>query len=345
MGITDLAVWQEMPNVRKGDGLMKFVYKLERKLGRYAIKNVALVLIICYAIGYILELMPGNWMSFLSLNPYLVLHGQVWRLITWILVPPESFSFFTLIMLYFYYSLGTTLERTWGSFRFNFFIFGGILFTIIGAFAAMGYCYLTDAEFISAVGAEQYFTRVGGYAIGNKTYWLAGTWFDMISTYYVNMSIFLAFAATYPDMQIYLMFILPIKIKYMGIIYAALLIYEMLHLSAVGRIIVVASILNFIVFFLLTRNYKRISPAEYKRKQNFRREVRQGMRGDNTVAFRGRTAITRHRCAVCGRTELDDDSLEFRFCSKCDGNYEYCMEHLYTHEHVHKQTQEEELPH
>ena len=86
----------------------------------------------------------------------------------------------------------------------------------------------------------------------------------------------------------------------------------------------------------MTRNYKKVSFKEYKRKAQFRKRVNEGRAGSNVVNFNGRTAITRHKCAVCGRTELDDDSLEFRFCSKCDGNYEYCSEHLYTHEHVKK---------
>lgn len=323
---------------------MGFLYKMERKFGRYAIKNLSLVLIMCYAVGYVLELVAGNILSYMTLNPYLILHGQVWRLVTWILIPPESFSFFTLIMLYFYYSIGTNLENTWGVFRYNFYLLGGFLFTILGSFALMGYFYLTDAEFIKLVGAQTYFTTTGGLKVGNTAYWFAGSYFSMFSTYYVNMSIFLAFAATYPHAQIYLMFILPIKMKYIGIIYAAILGYQFIAAGAAERIIIGASLLNFVVFFLLTRNYRRISPKEIHRKRKFRREVREGGYRDNTVPFRGRSTISRHRCAICGRTELDDDSLEFRFCSKCDGNYEYCMDHLYTHEHVHKAPKDDGTP-
>ena len=54
----------------------------------------------------------------------------------------------------------------------------------------------------------------------------------------------------------------------------------------------------------------------------------------NETTYQGRSVITRHKCAICGRTELDDENLEFRYCSKCEGNFEYCMDHLYTHEHV-----------
>lgn len=304
---------------------MKFVYRLERKFGRYAVRNLSLVLICCYAAGYILQLVDARILSWLTLNPYLILHGQVWRLVSWVIVPPSGFGFFTLLMLYFYYAIGTVLERTWGTFRYNFYIFGGILFTILGSFAAMGYAYLTYSDEIALFGAKMFFTSSNFAA-----------WFVLFSTYYVNMSIYLAFAATFPERVVYLMYVLPIKIKYLGIMYAVMLLYEFITFGAVGRIIIGASLLNFIVFFLLTRNYKRISPQEISRKRKFRRAVHEGARGGNTVPFHGRNVITRHRCAVCGRTELDDDSLEFRFCSKCDGNYEYCSDHLYTHEHVHR---------
>ena len=66
----------------------------------------------------------------------------------------------------------------------------------------------------------------------------------------------------------------------------------------------------------------------------YRQKVRQAQHTGNTSTVQGRTVITRHKCSICGRTELDDENLEFRFCSKCEGNFEYCSEHLYTHEHV-----------
>ncbi|MBR5761970.1 MAG: hypothetical protein IKX87_08120, partial [Lachnospiraceae bacterium] len=106
--------------------------KFERKFGRYAIKNLSMILIICYAIGYLLILIPAfnPVLGYLTLNPAAILKGQVWRIITWVLVPPTfSFDFFTLIMLFFYFSIGRTLERTWGDYLFNVYVFSGILFT------------------------------------------------------------------------------------------------------------------------------------------------------------------------------------------------------------------------
>lgn len=93
---------------------------------------------------------------------------------------------------------------------------------------------------------------------------------------------------------------------------------------------------NFLIFYFATRNYRRFSPYEIRRKANFRRQVNSARQHAGTGNLHGHNVITRHKCAVCGRTELDGDDLEFRFCSKCDGNYEYCMDHLFNHEHYKK---------
>ena len=292
---------------------MKPMSNFEKKYGKYAIKNISLVLILFYACGYLINWINPVMFNYLTLNPYAILFkGQIWRLITWLIIPPENFSFFTLIMLYFYYSIGTTLERTWGTYRYNLYLFLGIIFTAVGAFAMMGFVYLFQRDILFAMGAENYFAVLS----------------TMFSTYYVNMSIFLAFAATFPDMQVLLFFFIPIKVKILGIIYGVLLVYEFIagvgnkYLNAANRFVIGASLLNFIVFFLTSRNMIHMSPKQVKRRQEFKREVKQSAK------------ITRHKCAICGRTEETNPELEFRFCSKCDGNYEYCQDHLFTHAHV-----------
>lgn len=288
---------------------MKFLDKLERKFGRYAIQNISLMLIICYAFGYAIQFVNADFLNYLTLNPYLILRGQIWRLITWILIPPSDFGIFTILTLYFYYWIGTTLERTWGTFRYNIYLLSGMLFTILGAFVLLAYSYAVFAPQIAMVGSRAFFTDGIGY------------FFRAFSTYYVNLSIFLAFALTFPDMQVLLFFIIPIRIKWLGILDAIMTVYTFFASGIAYKIIIGASLLNVIVFFLATRDRVRMSPKQIRRRQVYRQEVKKG------------TGITRHKCAICGRTEKDGD-LEFRFCSKCDGNYEYCQDHLFTHEHV-----------
>ncbi len=285
----------------------KFLNRLERKIGKYAIRNLSLYIIIAYVIGYILAF-TGS-LEFISLNPYYLARGQVWRIITWIIVPPGSFDIFTIIMLYFYYQIGMALERTWGAFRYNVYIFSGIIFTVIGAVVLYA---ISTYNGLDPVAAGTLVSR--GF-----------------STYYINLSIFLAFAATYPNVSVLLFFVIPVKMKWMAYIYAIMLAYQFAISGAAGRIAIVMSLLNFLVFFFSTRNYKSISPKEMYRKRAYKNATAGAY---NTARSTGSGVITKHKCAICGRTEKDGDDLEFRFCSKCNGNYEYCNEHLFTHKHI-----------
>ena len=201
---------------------MNWIDKLEKKFGRYAIHNLMYYVIILYALGYVINVVaPDFYTGYLSLDPTAILHGQIWRIVTFIIYPPSTGLFFFLISMYLYYSIGKVLEMQWGAFRFNLYLLTGMLLHVVAAFLS---CYVFGAN------------------IG-----------PMFGTYYLNYSLFFAFAATYPN----------------------------------------------------------------------NRSVQQGEK---------RASV--HRCAVCGRTEKDGDDLVFRYCSKCNGNYEYCQDHLFTHEHV-----------
>lgn len=277
--------------------------KFEQRFGKYAISNLTLILIICYVVGYVIQLINPNVAFFLTLDPYQILKGQVWRLFSWILIPPSSLDIFTIIMLMFYYNLGTVLEKTWGTYRYNVYIFSGMLLTIVASFLYMGTMFLLGLNPADA-------TVVFFYTSG------------AFSTYYINLSIFLAFAVTYPDMQVLLMFVIPVKVKWMAILDIVLLVYEMLAGSLSIKFAVGAALVNFVVFYLSTKSLYHMNPKQMKRRAEFKSEVKRN------------STVTKHKCAICGRTEEDDPSLEFRFCSKCNGNYEYCQNHLFTHEHV-----------
>lgn len=280
---------------------MNFLNKWERKFGRYAITNLTAIIIGLYAAGYLLSVAAPNILNYLTLEPYYILRGQVWRLVTWLIVPPSSLDIFTIIMLFFYFSIGRALEQTWGAFRYNVYILSGMLFTALGAFLLYGI-----------------FAAQGHYY----------TFGALFTTYYINMSIFLAFAATYPEHQVLLYFIIPIKMKWMGFLYGFLLIVSFAQNNWAGRVAIIASLMNFIIFFLtgdgMKRRGRRMNPREVRRRQEFRREVKKAT---------PQSGATIHKCAVCGRTEKDGADLVFRYCSQCRGNYEYCQEHLFSHEH------------
>ena len=276
---------------------MDLLTRLERKFGRYAIPNLSLYIVVTYAAGYLLMLTSSRLLGYLTLEPYYILRGQVWRLVSWLLIPPDSLSIFTIITLLFYYSVGNTLERTWGTFRYNVYIFTGILMTIVGPFLL-------------------YFLYGGNVLMGNA-----------FSTYYISMSIFLAFAATYPNMQVLLYGIIPLKVKWMGYLEGILVLIQLIRGGWAIRVVIICSLLNFIVFFFSSGSMRRFRPKEIRRKQKFQKAVHHSQVNRNGT-------VTKHKCAICGRTERDGEHLEFRFCSKCNGNYEYCQDHLFTHTHV-----------
>lgn len=282
---------------------MNWIDKLERKFGRFGVENLTMYVIICYVVGYFLAYFNPSLLSLLSLEPALILRGQIWRIITWVIYPPSMSNvlWFVIAIVFFYYPIGTSLERTWGSFRYTLYMFSGILFSVIGAFIL-------------------YFIT-GAYGIGS-----------LFNTYYISLSVFLAYALSYPDMQILLWFVIPIKMKWMAIVYGVMVLYDMITYLRMGLWVyvvpIIASLLNFVLFFFSTRNMQRYNPKEVHRRREFKKAVAQSRVNPATGG------ITKHKCAICGRTEKDDPNLEFRFCSKCNGNYEYCQDHLFTHQHV-----------
>ena len=286
---------------------MNILDKMERKYGRYALSHLTLYIIVTYIAGYLMELAAPSMLQYLTLEPYYILHGQVWRLVSWILIPPESLNIFTIIMLFFYYSIGTSLEHAWGDFKYNVYIFSGILMTIIGAFLLYGILYVV--------------------------YGAPCTMGSQFSTYYISLSIFLGFAMSFPDMQVLLYFIIPIKVKWMAYLDVALIAVDIFRGLTSGNwpgvVVILCSLANVAVFYFLLRRGKRPSFQQKKRQKEFQKAVSRG----SAERMRG-NGVTKHKCAICGRTEKDDPNLEFRFCSKCNGNYEYCQEHLFTHEHV-----------
>ena len=269
--------------------------KMERRFGRYAIRNLTMYLLAGYAIGYLLSFTMPQLLTYFTLEPALILKGQVWRLLSWVIIPPNDNIIFVIFMMLLYYSLGNTLESYWGAFRYNVYIFSGILFTVIGAFIVNG--------------------LIGGITGFGSLY----------STYYINMSIFLACASIMPDYQLLLYGIIPIKMKWLAILDVVLLAVDAVQGGLIIRIVIIASLLNFIIFFFCNRNLRGHSPKQAARRKKFQKQI---SRPQNQYA-----GGAKHRCAVCGRTELDP-TLEFRYCSKCNGNYEYCQDHLFTHEHV-----------
>ena len=169
--------------------LMDWFQKLERKYSKYAIQNLMMYIIVLYAVGFVFEVFaPGVYSTYLSLDFAYIFKGQIWRLVTFIIQPPSTSIIFVFFSLYFYYLIGTVLENIWGSFKFNVYFFSGVILNIIAALII---------------------------------YLIFGISFNM-STHYINLALFMAFAMEQPDMEVLLFFVIPIKIKWMAILDAVI---------------------------------------------------------------------------------------------------------------------------
>ena len=288
---------------------MNWLDKLERKFGRYAIPNLMNYIIVLYALGLAVEMFaPEFYYQYLSLNAEAILHGQIWRVITFIIQPPNASYLFIILVLYTYFLLGRELEMIWGTFRFNIYFFSGMLFHVIAAFAVY---------FATGLNLE------------------LGTW-------YLNLSLFFAYVAVFPETRFYLFYVIPVKAKWLGIIDGLYFLYTIAqafmpayggnalwgYIYKANALAAAVSLLNFIIFFVSSKKEKGYSAKQMKRKREFQKNIKAARQ----VNYQQNGAI--HKCAVCGRTELDGDNLEFRYCSKCNGNYEYCQDHLFTHTQV-----------
>lgn len=236
-----------------------------------------------------------------------ILHGEIWRLISFIFVPitgdfgilnftvPGTSFFMTVLSAYFYYWIGSLLEREWGTAKFNCFYFSGVVLNII-------------------------FGMIMGVS----------------SIAYVNMSMFFAFAVLFPNMQVLFMFILPVKVKWLAWIDAAYfalqVLLSLLGGNLLGALLPVIAILNFIVFFWTNITDEIAWRRGWAKHQTshqtiqFKAAARQQKKREEERGYR-------HKCAVCGRTDTEWPDLEFRYCSRCQGYHCFCQEHIFNHVH------------
>ena len=264
---------------------------------RFGISNLMLYIVIGQVAVFILDLFFRGMLSsyWLPFSRDLILHGQVWRLVTFIFLPSDSGNpVFLLLGCYFYYWIGTMLEREWGTARFTLFYLSGVVLSV-----------------------------------------LSGMILGITDIYYINLSIFLVIATLYGEMQVLLFFVIPIKMKWMALIDVALIlvavIQNLMYGSWVGALLPLASFVN---YFIFTWPFWGAKLGVLRRRAdpkvvNFKRVQKQAQKQAKA------TGGYRHKCAVCGITDADDPNMEFRYCSKCDGYYCYCMNHINNHVHIH----------
>ena len=236
--------------------------------------------------------------SLLYFDPAMFCKGQVWRIVTFMLVPEASNAFVLLIAMYFYYFIGTSLEREWGTGKFTIYYFSGMLLTVL-------------------------------YSL--VFYWITKTRI-LVSASYVNLSMFLAFATLWPDQKVLLFYIIPVKMKYLAWVDAALFAVSVVQYIIIGRIglalVPIVAMAGYLLFFgewLLGF----VSPKRVKQKAKTVQFKQAAKKVQHQQQAQGYT----RKCAVCGRTDTDHPELEFRYCSRCAGYHCFCADHIGNHIH------------
>lgn len=262
---------------------MDLLNRLERIFGRFAIPQISLYLVFGQVLFWSVAFLGRFDLERIALLPRAVQGGEVWRLFTFLLLPPNAHPVFIAFAWYMFWMMGSALEDYWGVFRYNLFLFIGWALTVA----------------VALLFPASYATNL----------FLAG-------------SVFLAFAFLNPEFEILLFFILPVKIKWLALIQWVLYGYTLLVGSGPVRLAVLAAISNFLIFF---------AREIIQRLKTGRRQMEHRAR---QVAARDDENEPRHRCCVCGKTDLTDPQMDFRYCSKCAGEECYCTEHIFTHEHT-----------
>lgn len=268
----------------------------------WGIPNLMLVVVIGNIAVFFLSLIdPSNTIvRFLMYSSNSISNGQIWRMLTYIFIPLStniSDIIWVAISLYFYYFIGSTLERQWGTLRLNIFYFSGVLLTSIA-------CLL-----------------LGSYA----------------SVTYVNLSLFLAFATMYPDTRVLLFFFIPVKMKWLAIAELVLSAYTVIFMA---DLLPLFALLNYVIYFLpniinlLSSLSRRLFGQGAAYKRNVRRAQKPNSGWTNKYKSKDGKAPYRHKCTVCGKTDTEYPELDFRYCSRCNGYYCYCQEHINTHVHI-----------
>ncbi len=305
---------------------MKLLYKLEEKFGKFAIPNLPIITIAIFGFSYLVSFAAPNVSEMMMFSPTAIFgRHEFWRLITWIFTPPGDFDYFTLLMLVIYAMLGRSIERAIGTFMYNMYILGTM-------FAIFIVNLITGAIF--------YAQNVAGLAPEDMDFFVVYDYMrgTILMTYFLMYTIFLGFALIYSESIMLVFFVIPMKAKYIAYIDLIWLAYEFYRCPIHGRVTILAVVGVWLILVFAMNKYKpghvriymKHKTDQIKRKTAARRNTPKG--AGEPIPFP--TTITKHKCAICGRSEKDDPMLEFRFCSKCNGNYEYCMDHLYTHEHV-----------
>lgn len=274
---------------------MRLVERFAYKHPRFGVPHLMRYIVggnlLFWVLGVLLQ--NGVLLSYISFDAAAILHGQVWRLVSFLFYPVSFSPLLALLSFYFYYWMGNMLEQYWGTPQFNLYILLGWFFTVLFGFLVY---FITGASM-------------------------------QITGSYLYMAMFFAVATLFPDMQVLLFMIIPVKMKWLALVDAALFLYEIVgNFRAFPlNLLPLVAVLNYFIFFggELWHSRPRKPSANVV---NFRRESARIRREQKEQLYH-------HKCAVCGRTDVSNPELEFRYCSRCAGYHCFCQDHIQNHIH------------
>lgn len=270
------------------------------------IPRLMLWIIIANVVVYLVNLADPSKLLYATLcfNRTAILHGQVWRLFTFVFLEFSGMNYFwAVVAAIFYYQLGAAMENSWGRCRFTLYYLTGIVFLDIAGF-------------------------LFNFPIGPSM---------------LHLTLFLAYATMYPDLTFLVFFIIPVKARWLGILDLLYYLYVLLRVDFFPMNLLPLFVLaNYLLYF--GRDFLKIFPDSWRvNADRLFRKLRPGKKaktiqfptaGSYDATHAKPTAPYNHRCTVCGRTDVDYPDLEFRYCSKCKGYYCYCIDHINNHTHI-----------
>ena len=282
----------------------RFCYQHRSK----GIPNLMLYITVGTAIVYSLSMIDDSNTLYYALcfDRALILQGQIWRLFTYVFTYNAGNVLLMMVSLLCYFSLGRAMENVWGTLRFNLFYFTGVILMDV-------FCMI-----------------FGGFGA---------------DVYYLNLSLFLGYATLYPNAHFLLFFIIPVKAWIFALFDLAVTLLDVARLTAAGlfpyNLFPLIAIANYFLFF--GKDVKNVIPLSWQ--INARRLFKKnGTKKTGTVPFpaagsyQASTATVKeaynHKCTVCGRTDVTNPELEFRYCSRCNGYHCYCEDHINNHTHI-----------
>ena len=257
---------------------------LEKRFGRFALPNVTIIIIVGQILCYLLLATHAIELETITLRAEPLLRGEIWRLLTFLLVPPMSHPIFIAFAWYLFYLMGSALERYWGVFRYN-------VFLLIAYLATVGVSFVTPSQ--------------------------------PLTNAFLGGSVFLAFAFLYPEFELYLFFVLPVKMKWLALVTWIGYFLAFAFSGWATRLTVLASVTNFLLFF----GRDILSRAKSARRRMAQRSTQFAQENKPL-----------HCCTVCKATDRTHPDMEFRYCGQCKPVRCYCMDHIHEHEHIVKKT-------